>query len=228
MPTGPNRSRVRMAWLPSGSPRGLRGVRGVALRAAAALAVGVSATAATTLVPLWWHERGRETQRTAIYRREYGWVFAYDEVFSVRWTNLQLLPERLLTPLDAGDIPSWAEPPAPPYSDTDLFRVATLAAGWPLPWLRARWVASEYTHAFPVPAEIDEGDTSLVYAAEDLLHGTRAGGPTELGVLWPGLLLDVLVFAALWAGPVRLAWRIGRHLRAGRGVTRPEDAAGAR
>jgi hypothetical protein len=199
------------------------------LRLAFALAVGIAATAATTLVPLWWHERGHGVQSTAIYRGQFGWIFAHDEVFSVRWTNLQLLPERLLNPLDAGDIPAWAEPPAPPYPETDLFRVATLAAGWPFPWLRARWVAAEYTHSFPVPAEIDEGDTSLVYATEDLLHGTRAGGPTETGILWPGLALDVAIFAAIWIGPVRLAWRAVRRARgAGAEVTPPAAAEAAR
>lgn len=203
------------------------GWRAAVVRIAIALAVGLAATVGTTLVPLWWHERGHEAVRTSIYRGDTGWVYASDGVFAVRWANLQLLPERLLTPLDAGDLPAWAEPPPPPYPDTDLFRVATLAAGWPRPVLCARWVASDYTHAFPVPAEVDEGDTSLVYAAEDLLRGNRAGGPTELGVLWPGLAIDVLFFAAVWTGPVRLAIRVVRQLRGG-GVTRPEGAAAAR
>lgn len=220
-PTVRPRVRVRMVALPPG------GWRAAAVRMAVALAIGMAATALTTLVPLWWHERGHEAVRTSIYRGDTGWVYASDAVFAVRWANLQLLPERLLTPLDAGELPSWAEPPPPPYPATDLFRVATLAVGWPLPAVRARWVADDYAHAFPVPAEVDEGDTSLVYAAEDLLTGNRSGGPDEVGALWPGVAFNVLFFAAVWTGPVRLAIRVVRHLRGG-GVTRPAGAAAAR
>lgn len=215
------RIEVRLAALPPG------GWRAALARVAVALAIGAAATVATTLVPLWWHERGHEAVRTSIYRGDTGWVYASDAVFALRWANLQLLPERLLTPLDAGELPAWAEPPPPPYPDTDLLRVATLAVGWPMPVLRARWVAADYTHAFPVPAEVDEGDTSIVYAAEDLLHRNRAGGPGEVGVLGPGLALNLLFFAAVWSGPVRLLIRVVRHLRGGR-VTRPAGAAAGR
>jgi hypothetical protein len=50
--------------------------------------------------------------------------------------------------------------------------------------------------AFPMPAELDDQDTSLSNAAEAFL-GMRPGGPYERTILWGGALWDTVFFGAL-------------------------------
>lgn len=172
----------------------------VGTRLAIALAVGVAATAAGVWIPLLRLERGQGGRITTIYRGTDGWFNARDEVLGLRWSNLQRMEIPLNSPLDEGELPGWAEPPPPPYADTPMLRIGTLAAGWPLPAWRMRWVVSRLDQNFPMPAEVDDQDTSIVNAAEDAIRGTRAGGPSERGILWPGALGNTALFAALMLG----------------------------
>ncbi len=182
----------------------------VGTRLAIALAVGVAATAAGVWIPLLRLERGQGGRITTIYRGTDGWFNARDEALGLRWSNLQRMEIPLNSPLDEGELPAWAEPPPPPYPDTPMLRIGTLAAGWPLPAWRMRWVVSRLDQNFPMPAEVDDQDTSIVNAAEDALRGTRAGGPSERGILWPGALGNTALFAALMLGFLALRDRMRR------------------
>lgn len=192
-----------------------RAVQTAVLRVALAVATGAVATAAMTLVPLLLVERGKGCAVGNVFRGVTGWFVARDEVFGVHWVNLQLMPERLINPVHVGELPPWAEPPSGPYPADELYRVATLAAGWPLPSYRFRWIVVGKAQAFPMVAEADDQDTSISYATEDVLRGNRGGGPTETAVLWGGALPNLMLYAGL--AYLFLAWR-------GRAVVRRLDS----
>jgi hypothetical protein len=196
-----------------------RAVQTAVLRAALAVAAGAVATAAMTLVPLLLVERGKGCTVGNVFRGVNGWFVARDEVFGVHWVNLQLMPERLINPVEIGELPAWAEPPSGPYPTDDLHRAATLAAGWPLPSYRFRWIVIGQTQAFPMVAEADDQDTSISYATEDVFRGNRGGGPSEASVIWPGALANLACYAGV--SYLFLVWR-------GRAVIRRIDTAGAR
>jgi hypothetical protein len=47
-----------------------------------------------------------------------------------------------------------------------------------------------------VPAELDDQDTSIYYAAEDFMKGNRGGGPDEVAVIWSGAVANAAIYAA--------------------------------
>ncbi|MFM1868139.1 MAG: hypothetical protein RL591_1547 [Planctomycetota bacterium] len=172
-----------------------RATTSLGLHSAAAVVFGVIATALMTYVPLQQVDRGRGAQIRQIYRGEYAWVNARDEAFGLAWSNLQLSPTRMTTPLTDGDLPSWAEPPPPPYPDVQFLRIGTLASGWPFPTVAFRWTVTTTKRNFPIHAELDDGNTSISHAAESVLTGGRGGAPEERRVLWVGALANVATFA---------------------------------
>jgi hypothetical protein len=198
--------RVRLDW-------SLRVTRLIIACVAASLV-----TTGLTVIPPWWHERGSGAQITQIFRGHHGWWSARDEVFAMRWSNLQLMQETLGSPIDAGELPAWAEPPPPPYPESDFYRVATLAVGWPFPTRTFRWVAPSHEHNFPIAAELDDADTSIVYAAEDARTHVRAGGPTQSAWLWSGIGFDVAFFTGLIVGPGALLVRGLRYFMRGKRI----------
>ena len=197
------------------------GVRPV--RIAVALAVGLIATAISVFMPMYLVERGHGAQVTTIHRGVHGWWLATDAVFGLRWSNLMLIDPPLSEPVWSGELHGWQEPPPPPYPQAQFLRIGTLAAGWPLPALSMRWTVTAPTRSFPVPAELDDADTSIVYAAESALTGSRGGGPEQIGVLWVGAVFDVVFYGAIVVGPLALARRFARG-----DLTRPAASAAAR
>ena len=197
----------------------MRAMKKHLLRAVVASIAGAVATVAMTYLPIHQVNRGQGARQATIFRGEHVWANARDEVFGVRWSNLRLLDERLLSPVRDGELPAWAEPPHGPYPDGVMYRVGTLAAGWPFPSLQARWIVTDRERKFPVPADLDDQDTSIYYAADDFVNGNRGGGPTEVGILWKGALADFAIYAAA-------AWLL-LGVRA-RLVSRREGAAAAR
>lgn len=187
------------------------GTRRRAIRIAVALAVGVVATAVSTFMPIYLVERGRGAKVETIHRGVHGWWHARDQVFGLRWSNLMLIDPPLSTPVWDGELHGWEEPPPPPYpTDVQFLRIGTLASGWPLPAVSMRWTVTSTTRSFPVPAEVDDQDTSIAYAAESALTGSRGGGPDEVRVLWVGAVFNVIFYGAVVIGPVRLARRFMR------------------
>lgn len=197
----------------------MRAMKTLLLRTLLAAVVGAAATGAMTYLPIYLVDRGQGARITTIYRGTDGWYNARDEVFGLRWSNLQLIDQPLTSPIDEGELPAWAEPPPPPHPEGPLLRVGTLASGWPFPVIRARWSIATLDRNFPVGAELDDQDTSIYYAAEDFMKGNRAGGPDEVTVLWGGALANFAIYATA-------AWVL-LGLRA-RVVIRREAAAGAR
>jgi len=177
-----------------------RGASAIFVRVAVALVLGAGATCAGVWIPLVRLDYGRGARITTIYRGTDGWFHASDETRGLRWSNLQRMEIPLGSPLNEGDLPSWAEPPPPPYPETPLLRIGTLAAGWPLPAWRMRWIVSRLDQNFPMPAEVDDQNSSIVNAAQDALRGNRAGGPTERSVIWPGAVGNTALFSALAFG----------------------------
>lgn len=163
--------------------------------AIASLVIGLLTTVVMTIVPLFRADRGHGAQITQIYRGEWGWYRATDHAFGLDWSNLGLMQTTLTSPLFDGDLPAWAEPPAPPYPKVPYFRVGTLAAGWPLRTVVFRWIVSDPKQRFPIAAEVDDQDTSLGFAAENVLEGSRGGFPHERRVLWQGITLNTVVYA---------------------------------
>lgn len=180
-------------------------------RLAIALAIGVAATALSTWLPIYMVERGNGAEVRTVHRGVHGWWHARDHVFGLRWSNLMLIDPPLSTPLWEGEMWGWEEPPPPPYpADVQFLRIGTLASGWPLPALSMRWTVTKADRSFPVPAELDDADTSIAYAAESALTESRGGGPDEVRVLWLGAIFNVIFYAAVVAGPVALARRFAR------------------
>lgn len=179
-------------------------------RIAIALVVGAVATAVSTFMPMYLVERGHGAQVATIHRGVHGWWLATDSVFGLRWSNLMLIDPPLSEPVWSGELHGWQEPPPPPYPQAQFLRIGTLAAGWPLPALSMRWTVTSPTRNFPVPAEVDDADTSIVYAAESALTGSRGGGPEQVDVLWVGTLFNVVFYGAIVVGPLALARRFGR------------------
>ena len=192
------------------------------IRIAVALVVGLAAAAVSTYLPMYMVERGGGATIGTIHRGVHGWWHARDRVFGLRWSNLMLIDPPLSTPLWDGEVSGWEEPPPPPYPAAQFLRIGTLAAGWPLPALRMRWTVTSMTRSFPVPAELDDADTSIVYAAESALTGTRGGGPEQVEVLWIGAVFNVVFYAAVVVGPVGL---LRRALRGD--FRRPAHSAGS-
>ena len=190
------------------------------VRLAGALAVGAAATVVSVFAPLASVERGRGAVGWTIHRGHHLWHVATDEILGLRWWNLQLSEQPLRNAFHDGEIAPWAEPPVDPPAPVHLLRIAQLGAGWPEPALRIRWTVDTEKQAFPMPAEIDDQDTSIVYAAEAFL-GMRPGGPNERTILWRGAIIDTVFFAAvslIALGAVRqaAAWRARRRHSAGR------------
>ena len=197
----------------------MRAMKTLLLRGVLPLLVAAAATAAMAYLPIYLVDRGQGARITTIHRGTDSWFNARDEVFGLRWSNLQLIDQPLSSPINDGELPAWAEPPPPPHPAGPLFRVGTLASGWPLAVIRARWSIATLDRNFPVGAELDDQDTSIYYAAEDFMKGNRAGGPDELNILWGGALANFAIFAL--AASVLIDLRI-------RVVTRRAAAAAAR
>lgn len=169
-------------------------------------------------------DRGGGARVRTVYRGNVGWFHAEDRAFGLAWSNLYRQPTRLASPLLDGELPAWAEPPAPPLPEADFLRIGTLAVGWPMPALVLRWTVTDPKRLFPVAAELDDQDTSIAYAAETAVYGNR-GRPTERWIHWPGLAVDVVFFSAIWAGPFALAFRL---VARGRKATPPAASAAGR
>jgi hypothetical protein len=223
MPTPPTPSEAPTAAEPAPTARrtpSRRTARSRLARIAGALAVGACATIVSVFAPIATVERGRGAVCWTIHRGHHLWHVAADEVAGLRWWNLQLSEQPLRNAFHDGEIAPWAEPPLDPPAPVHLVRIAQLGAGWPEPALRIRWTVDTPKQAFPMPAEIDDQDTSIVYAAEAFL-GMRPGGPFERTILWRGAIVDTVFFGALSLvayGLVRrfAAWRARRAHSAGR------------
>lgn len=197
----------------------------LALHAAVAVVFGIIATVLMTYIPLQRVDRGEGAKIRQIYRGEYAWVNAQDRALGLAWSNLQLMPTRMTTPLLDGELPAWAEPPPPPYPDVQFLRIGTLAVGWPLPTVAFRWTVTTTKRNFPIHAELDDGNTSISHAAESVLTGGRGGAPEERRVLWVGALTNLAIFATAAFAILRLLSG-GKNRSGGRqAVTQPADTA---
>jgi len=187
-----------------------------------ALVLGLAATVLCVVLPLGRVDRGAGGQLRHVHRGEHEWFQASDHAFGLSWSNLQLAPTRMVTPLVEGDLPAWGEPPPPPYPIVPYLRIATLAAGWPFHAVAFRWTVTTTDRNFPAYAELDDGDTSIGYAAESVLSGGRGGPPDERWLLWPGLLADLALFTLIAFTLASIVTRFPRRAN----VTPPEGAAG--
>ena len=180
-------------------------------RLAAGLVFGIVAMAAMTYLPMHLVHRGKGATVRTVYRGSNAWWHARDAVFGVRWSNLMLIDPPLSTPVWEGEMHGWEEPPPPPYPVAQFVRIGTLAVGWPLPTVAMRWTVTSTNQSFPVPAELDDADTSLPYAVESAMAGTRGGKPQERRLLWAGILFNVVFYGAVLVGPLALARRFTRR-----------------
>ncbi len=202
-------------------------LRGSLVRLTIALCVGVAATAFSAFLSLYMVERGQGARISTVHRGLYGWWNARDSVTGAHWSNLQLMDTPLGTPLYEGELAPWEEPPPPPYPQAQYLRIGTLSVGWPRPVLAMRWTVTSLTRSFPVPAELDDGDTSIAYAAESALTGNRGGGPDETTLIWSGIAIDVVLFAAVVVGPIALARRCAKGQRPSWRTPTPQAASAA-
>ncbi|MFM7261321.1 MAG: hypothetical protein ACKO3W_12030 [bacterium] len=178
-----------------------------------ALGLGIIATVLCVVLPLGRVDRGAGGQLRHVHRGEYEWFHATDHVFGLTWSNLQLAPTRMVTPLVEGELPSWGEPPPPPYPSVAFLRIGTLAAGWPFHAVAFRWMVTTTDRNFPAYAELDDGDTSIGSAAESVLTGGRGGPPNERRLLWPGLLADFAFYTLAAFALVSTLPRVARWVR---------------
>lgn len=179
-----------------------------------ALGLGVLATIAMTIYPLAAIDRGNTAKITTVYRGNHGWYHARDYAFGLEWSNLSLMSTTLSTPLFDGELPSWGEPPPPPYPQTPqipLYRLASLATGWPMRTMVFHWSVSSMTQSFPQQAERDDQNTSISNASEEVLGKRQSGGPYSSQVLWIGVVMNIAIYAAVVVGPIGLLLRFARY-----------------
>jgi hypothetical protein len=180
-------------------------------RLSIALVLGVVAMAGMTYLPMHLVHRGKGASVRQVRRGVHEWWHARDAVFGVRWSNLMLNDQPLSIPMWDGEMHGWEEPPPPPYPVAQFVRIGTLAVGWPLPTVAMRWTVTSTNQSFPVPAELDDADTSLPYAVESATTGRRGGKPQEIRLLWMGIAFNTVFYGAVLVGPLALARRLARR-----------------
>ena len=195
-------------------------MRTVAL-ATISLACGLVAAAVFARTLLLGVGRGEEPLSGWLYAQE-GWLWegATDSTFGLRWVNLERRWSRSNDPnLSLKTMPAWSAPPAdlpPPRSAS--WRVATLAVGWPWPFLARQWRVDD-GGGFPPHPVLDDDGLTLEVAARRFLEPHPSA---VWRVLWGGLIADAIAFAVpfgglLWVGSRRLTRRAASAAAAARG-----------
>lgn len=127
------------------------------------------------------------------------WLVRRHTSFGLIWINCELFWPPLVNPQPSmNDLPWWAVPPQREWPTSGLTRVATLAVGWPAPFLARQWQTSRAGDIFPLPHELDDGRDSLRRAA-GRFRDRDAAAP--LTVLWRGLVINLGVLS-LAAGAI--------------------------
>lgn len=156
-------------------------------------------------------ERGDEPLAGWLYARD-GWLWegATDSSPGLRWVNLERRWTRGNDPgLAIPSMPWWSEPPTDlPAPRAASWRVATLAVGFPWPFLARQWRVDD-DGGFPPHPVLDDDGLTLEIAARRLLEPHPSAAWT---VLWGGLIADAIAFAVpfaglLWVGSRRLTRR---------------------
>lgn len=161
------------------------------------LLLGAATTAAVAVMALFSADRATESTTSVIVRNGAElWLVRMHEGFGLRWVNC----ERALAPLanavlPVDDLPDWARLPDVVFPPDASPRIATLAVGWPMPIAARQWSAPSYQHLFPLQFEIDDGNDSLRRAAQRFRED-EPGVPVR--ILWPGVAVDVALFAIAW------------------------------
>lgn len=185
------------------------------------LAALLGAITAAAIVPVtWWSMKGLPiTDDFFVVRGPQVWTGLGRRNAVVRWINLESVARLVNERAPDGELPDWAEPPAP--EDERTVRFGAVAAGWPLPVLTAHWTAIQLTEYFPPLASNEDSG----FAPRDALTRVFNGDP-HATVRW-----HVGAFAAN-AGALAIGWfvliELVRALLPRRGVTRPAGAEARR
>lgn len=166
-------------------------------------------------------ERGDEPLAGWLYARD-GWLWegATDSSLGLRWVNLERRWARGNDPqLELRTMPTWSEPPRDlPAPRSDSWRIATLAVGWPWPFLVRQWRVDD-DGGFPPHPVLDDDGLTLEVAARRFLEPHPSASWT---ILWGGLIADSIAFSVpfaglLWVGSRRLTRRAASAEPIGRG-----------
>lgn len=126
--------------------------------------------------------------------------------FGLEWINCEAMSQPLSNPApDLIDIPPWAIPPDGLASAGTEVRFATLAVGWPAPFVIRQWSAARQLETFPLRVELDDGHDSLRRASErfrasETPRGVigKSGHANPRIILWRGAVINVALFGVAW------------------------------
>ena len=123
------------------------------------------------------------------------WRFVHNQEPGVEWIALADYGHDLVQPGGGLEgVPAWAVPSLERPEEGTL-RVGTLRAGWPAPWLVARWHTNRREVLFP-PFPFDE---DLGYGLDDAIgHLFKRKGNPAISIDGWGLGLDLVVWSIPW------------------------------
>jgi hypothetical protein len=194
-------------WSPPDEGRGAmgraRGGRGARWRLLLAMLLGL-ATAAAIVPVTWWSMKGLPiTADHFVVRGAHVWTGLERRSAVVRWINLESVARLVNDRAPEGELPAWAEPPAP--ADERTVRFGAVAAGWPLPVVTGTWTAIQLTEYFPPLASNEDSG----FAPRDALTRIFEGDP-HATVRWHlgAFAADAVALAIGWFVAIELAWAL--------------------
>lgn len=158
------------------------------------LSLGVIAT----LVVAWWAlasaDQASSMSTTIMIRGgTEAWLVRRLDSFGLIWVNGERLRPALVNPApDFNDLPAWATPSSDAWPIDASPRVATLAVGWPAPFVTRQWSTISLSQIFPLQVDLDDGRDSLRRAAGRFME--RDDAPPRR-ILWRGLIINVGLFS---------------------------------
>ncbi len=185
-----------------------------------AIVLGVLTTIAVAGMALIGADRSQGGSSTLLIRNDTElWLVRRHRGFGLEWINCELSWPPLANPAPTMiDLPWWAIPPQKSWGAEAVPRFATLAVGWPAPFIIRQWTALRQSEIFPLPVELDDGADSLRRAAGRFME-SDPGRPRP--ILWRGAILDAGLFSLGW---LVAWWLVAALFRGLRGKERNDDA----
>jgi len=175
-----------------------------------AVVLGATTTLGLAFGALVWADQATASSSTVVVRHgTEAWIVREHATFGLTWVNCERATPPLVNAVPTiMDIPQWAIPPERTWPIEGTPRVATLAVGWPAPFVTRQWSTTSHTQIFPLQIDLDDGRDSLRRAAGRFREDDPALPRT---ILWRGAAIDVGLLSFAWAA---LLWTLSAVLPA--------------